>query len=84
VKITTKSGSVYKINDHRICTKYDKDGNAIDSFKVYVVKSIDNDVNNFDQLLASPGNSPEIGKRMYISGLDVYWISTTVVSIERE
>jgi hypothetical protein len=82
MKITTKSGSVYKINDHGICTKYDKDGNAIDSFKAYVIKSVAADIKDFDQLLADPNDAPEVGKRMYISGLSVWWISTIVVSIE--
>lgn len=83
MKITTESGSVYKIDDN-ICRKYDRNGTCIDSFKVYAMKAVPDSVTTLMEIYELPDSEPQIGLRMYISGKDSWWISTRVISYERK
>jgi hypothetical protein len=82
VKITTKTGSVYSIDDHGICIKTDKDGNRIDSFKPLVMIPVPDHINLLKEVYTLPHGDPVVGQRLYLSGLNVWWITTPVVSIE--
>lgn len=84
MKIITKSGSRYEIDDHRICRKYDRDSNHIDTFKVLVMKAVPTTVSSMSEVWDHPNSKPEVGKLMYIGGMDGYWLSTEVASIEGE
>lgn len=81
MKVKTISGSVYDINDHGICRKYNSDGELIDSFKVYFTKAIPNTVKQLGEIWDYPHSEPEVGKLLYIGGRDVSWLSTEVVSV---
>lgn len=81
-KITTKSGSRYEIDGHGICRKYGSDGSLVDSFKVYVLKALPTTVTSMGEVWDYPNSDPEIGKLMYIGGMDGYWITTEVVDIK--
>lgn len=82
MKICTESGSRYEIDDHGICRKYDRDSNHTDSFKVLVMKAVPTSVSSMGEVWSYPNSKPEVGKLMYIGGMDGYWLSTEVVSIE--
>jgi hypothetical protein len=85
MKITTESGSIYDIDSHGICRKFNKTGDCIDSFKVFVIKPVtvsDKNIKTWDDLRALPEGNLEVGKRLYIGGRDTWWISTPIVSIE--
>jgi hypothetical protein len=82
MKITTETGSVYEIDDRLICRKYDKNGVGIDSFKVWYMKSVPDDVLTMSELYDLPKGDPEVGKRLYLGGRDSWWLSTRVVKIE--
>jgi len=43
IKITTETGSIYKIDELGICKKFNKSGDWIDSFKVFIIKAIPDD-----------------------------------------
>lgn len=80
MKVTTETGSVYQIDDG-FCVKMDADGHRIDSFKAWTIKAVPDEVTTWDEVHALSPSEPEIGKRMYIAGRDVFWVSTRVVSI---
>lgn len=82
MKIATETGSIYDIDDHGICRKYGKDGELIDSFKVFYKCAVPDEVTTTTELYQLPRSEPEIGKRLYIGGMNDSWISTKVVSIE--
>jgi hypothetical protein len=82
VKITTETGSVYNIDDHGICVKTDKDGNRIDSFKPFTLKPVPDSVHSWQEVHEIPNSYPVVGQRMYIGGLNMWWLTTLVVSIE--
>lgn len=84
MRITTESGSVYEISPHGICVKTDSEGNRIDSFKVFSIKPISENVTEWADLLDIPNSRPEVGKRMYISGLNTWWVSTIVLKVEED
>ena len=81
-KITTKSGSRYEIDDHGICRKYDSKNSHVDSFKVYILKALPTTVTSMGEVWDYPNGEPEVGKLMYIGGMDGYWITTEVVDIK--
>jgi hypothetical protein len=81
MKITTTTGSVYHIEDG-LCNKFSKDGERVDTFKVWTMKPVPNDVVVMSQLYDLPTGEPEIGKRLYLSSRSGWWLSTQVVSIE--
>lgn len=82
MRITTETGSVYEIDDHGICRKYDKSGEFIDSFKAFYKCAVPDWVTTVKEVYELPNSEPEIGKRFYVSGMNDSWISTKVVSIE--
>lgn len=82
MKIVTETGSIYNIDDHGICVKTDKDGNRIDAFKPFTMIPVHNDVRTLKEVFTLPEGDPVVGKRLYISGLQVWWLTTTVVSVE--
>lgn len=82
MKITTETGSVYEIDDRGICRKYSKDGELLDSFKVFYKYAVPDEVTSVIELYEIPRSEPEIGKRLYIGGMNDSWISTKVVSID--
>ena len=82
MKITTESGSVYSIDDHGFCVKTDKHGNRIDAFKAFVIIPVPESVKTVKEVFTFPEGKPVVGQRLYISGLDVWWLTTLVVSVE--
>jgi hypothetical protein len=82
IKIVTKTGSVYTINESGICLKTDKDGRSIDAFKPFCMKPIPKDVLTIGDVHALPDGEPVIGQRLYISGLNTWWVTTPVVSVK--
>lgn len=79
--ITTKSGSRYEI-DRGICRKFNSNGTAVDSFKVFFMKAVPTTVTSVGEVWDYPNHDPKVGMLLYIGGKDGWWISTEVVSIE--
>jgi hypothetical protein len=77
--VTTESGAQYRIVDG-LCKKYDADGVIVDVFKMYSIKALDESVESWEDIHNSP-DGPAVGKRMYVGGLNMWWISTKVVSV---
>jgi hypothetical protein len=82
MKITTESGSVYQINERGIMTKYNANGHGVDSWKLYQMKAVSDDVKDMKEVWDMPESEPEIGKLLYVGGKDGWWLSTPVVRIE--
>jgi hypothetical protein len=82
MRITTETGSVYDIDDHGICIKTDKDGRRVDAFKPLVMVPVPNKIRTLKEIYALPLGEPIVGQRLYISGIDNWWLSTRVVSVE--
>lgn len=80
--IRTESGSRYEIDDHGICKKFDSDGNAIDTFKVFFMKAVPTTVTQLGDVWDYPNGDPQVGMLLYVGGRDGWWLSTEVVSIE--
>jgi len=81
MKVKTVSGSTYEFEDS-LCTKFNKDGDRVDTFKFWSMKPVPDDVIVMAQLYELPEGKPEIGKRLYLSNRNSWWLSTQVVSIE--
>lgn len=82
LRILTKSGSRYEIDERGIVKKYNAEGVGIDAFKVYVMKSVPKDVQNMKEVWDLPESEPEVGKLLYVAGKDGWWLSTEVISID--
>lgn len=82
MRILTKSGSVYEIDDSGILKKYDSSGRGIDAWKIYQMKAVPLDVVDIKEIWDMPSSEPEVGKRLYVGGKDGWWLSTPVVRIE--
>lgn len=82
MRITTETGSVYNIDDHGICVKTDKDGNRIDAFKPFTMIPVPDGTKTLKDVRELPHGDPIIGQRLYLSGLNVWWLTTNVVSVE--
>jgi hypothetical protein len=82
VVITTETGSRYII-ENNICKKTDSAGRVLDVFKVWSAKSVPDEVTTRSEIYDLPDSDPEIGKRMFIFGKDVSWISTKIVSVSK-
>lgn len=80
MKITTESGSVYEIKKN-LCRKYSKDGDLIDTFKIFYMKAVPSDISSLAQIYELPTSKPEVGKRLYLGNAHSFWLSTVVVSI---
>lgn len=83
MRILTKSGSRYEIDERGIVKKYNSEGVGIDAFKVYVMKAVPVDVENMGEVWDLPESEPEVGKLLYVGGKSGWWLSTEVVSIEQ-
>lgn len=83
MRITTETGSVYEIDDG-LCIKKNAEGERIDAFKVWVMKPVPDDITTWEEIHDLPQGEPEVGKRLYLAGRDVFWISTQVVSVKYE
>lgn len=81
MKIYTESGSHYEI-DNGICRKFNSEGMGVDAFKVFAMKAIDPNIKSMKEVWTAPDAEPEVGKLLYISGLNSWWLSTPVVRIE--
>jgi hypothetical protein len=83
LRILTKSGSCYEIDERGIVKKYNSEGVGVDAFKVYVMKAVPVDVENMGEVWDLPESEPEVGKLLYVGGKDGWWLSTEVVRIEK-
>lgn len=85
LKVTTESGSVYIIDERRICNKYDSEGYMVATFKVMSLKALPGNISYYSMsdIHEVPEGEPVVGWRMFISGLDPWWVTTPVVSVER-
>lgn len=88
MKVTTESGASYTLVNG-ICTKVDHEGYDCGAFKVWTMKAIDTQLVDgksmeevWEVIYNTPIGEPEVGKRLFLSGRDEWWISTPVVSIE--
>lgn len=82
MRITTESGSVYEIDDSGVCVKINFEGRRVDAFKPFTVKPVPDSVHSWLGVHEAPDGDPVVGQRMYISGLNTWWLTTPVVSIE--
>lgn len=78
--VTTESGSEYHIING-LCRKRNAEGVIIDVFKVWEMKAVEPWVKSWEDLYESKAEV-EVGKSMYISGRDSWWITTPVKSIK--
>lgn len=83
MKITTETGSVYDIDSRGVCRKTNKEGKLVDAFKPFYMAPVPDEVTTMAEVYELPQGDPVIGQRMYISGLNNWWLSTAVVSVER-
>lgn len=79
--VKTISGSRYEIDYSGICRKFDKENNHVDSFKVYVMKAIPTSISDIGEVWDVANGLPEVGKLMYVGGIDGWWLSTEVIEI---
>ena len=63
-------------------TKRDSTNRWVDTFKAYAIKAVPADIETMADIYAIPESYPEIGKLLYVSGYEMYWLSTPVVSVE--
>jgi hypothetical protein len=82
MRVKTISGSIYEFKDS-LCTKFNKEGEIVDSFKFWSMKPVPDEVIEMSQLYLLPEGKPEVGKRLYVSSRYSWWLSTQVVSIEK-
>lgn len=80
--IVTESGSQYRIIDG-VCKKYDPEGVMVDVFKVWSMKVIDRSDISWEDLHEAPEGEPVIGKSLYLSGKETWWITTPVKSVSQ-
>lgn len=80
--IKTASGSRYEIDEGGLCRKFDSEGRGVDAFKALKIKGVHKYVQNFTEAIAAPDCEPEIGMKLYAAGLNGWWLSTEIVSIE--
>lgn len=81
MKVTTKTGSVYLI-DQNLCRKYDSNNNLVDTFKVFNLKPIPLDVDSMIDVYIAPEGEPTVGQRLFLTGFGSWWLSTEVVKVE--
>ena len=79
--VKTESGARYEFRG-RLMTKYASTGDIVDVFKAYAIKAVPADIQTMADIYAIPESYPEIGKLLYVSGYEAYWLSTPVVSVE--
>lgn len=74
--IKTESGSEYYIRNGIL----NKAGDNLLAYKVHATKPFIHGMDE-DEVLDQPNAKPEVGKRLYISGLGNWNITTTVVEV---
>lgn len=79
--VTTQSGARYEFQG-RLMTKYDRTGEVVDVFKACVIKAVPTDIQNTSEIYKIPESYPEVGKFLYVSGYEMWWLSTEVVSVK--
>ena len=82
MRVTTESGSVYEISEHGICVKTNSDGYRVDAFKAMTIKAVPDSASSWEDIYNTPDGDPVVGQRMYISGLNTWWLTTPVVKVE--
>ena len=81
MKIKTETGSIYNLN-RGILTK---EGDNLMAYKVHFMAPFEHGtVNDLEDLNHLEQGQPEIGKRMYFSGLGQWNVTTNVVEIVNE
>jgi hypothetical protein len=80
--ITTETGSSYQIEDSGICKKRDSAGRFVSVFKVIRMTRVPDSAESMEDILSMFPEEPAVGSRVYISGLNEWWLSTRVVAIE--
>ena len=79
--IKTETGSEYRLRNG-ILTKV---GDRVMAYKVFTMIPFDHGtVSDLEDILNLPTGKPEIGKRMYFSGLNDWNVTTNVVEIIEE
>lgn len=79
--IKTETGSEYYIRDG-ILTKA---GDRLTAYKVYSIKPFEHGtVSCVEEIESLPDGEPVVGKRLYISGLGEYNLTTNVVEVIEE
>lgn len=86
MKIKTSSGSEYLI-ENGMFIKNNHQWNSIWDMYFFDLKDLDVSIKSwetyFEYAKTMPKTyEPEVGKHMYISGKDVWWISTKIISVE--
>lgn len=79
--VTTESGARYEFRG-RLMTKYDRTGEVVDIFKAYAIKAVPADVQDKSEIYKIPESYPEVGKLLYVSGYEMWWLTTEVVAVE--
>ena len=82
--IKTATGSRYEIDERGICCKFDSEGRGVDAFKVLKLKGVPKDVQTFSEAIDSPDCEPEVGMRLYVAGINGWWLSTEIIEINSE
>lgn len=62
--------------------KYNSEGVGVDAWKIWVMKSVPEDVHDMQEVWDLPVSEPEVGKRLYVGGKDGWWLSTEVIEIQ--
>lgn len=81
MEILTQSGSRYSIKNN-LCVKKNSRGVIVDTFKIYSIKDITEEILSMEEIYQSPESLPTVGHRMFISGRDTWWVSTVIVEIK--
>lgn len=79
--VTTESGARYEFRG-RLMTKYDRTGEIVEECKAYAIKAVPTDVQDKSEIYKIPESYPEVGKLLYVSGYEMYWLTTQVVAVE--
>lgn len=78
--IKTESGSEYYLRNGILNKKND---NML-AYKVIKTIPFPNDAKSIEEINEYPAGKPEVGKRLYISGLGSWNVTTTVVEVLEE
>lgn len=79
--VKTESGARYEFRG-RLMTKYDRTGQVLDVFKAYAIKAVPTGIQDQSEIYKIPESYPEVGKLLYVSGYEMWWLSTEVVAVE--
>jgi hypothetical protein len=80
--IKTESGSRYELDDRKICQKFESEGLNVDTIKADVIRSVSKNVDTLEALKnARKYKEIKVGRRLYIAGTNIWWLSTEIVEI---